>query len=274
MAPLVVELAGPRRRVVIPELLERFLEKVSSDGSQVVAEQIAEAEVLVIAEILTAFEQQPTRLLQDGLAPFAVQAASLRGADLVERLVHLRHDVEAVEDMERFRAPFADDLKIWLPHVGADECDLGDDFVAHGGEESLKGLDGSPFAHPEQTGDAEIDLLHQGQILCVLDFIHADGVDLTQCSVFQPPGDDVLDGIEHLIPGSSERLGCLFPGKVARPACQKQHVGFAQRAFAIAPRNLFDYDSVAAATVYPPHGVQKEDEKSPSGMNSKRRSAS
>jgi hypothetical protein len=82
-APLVEELAGPCRRVVIPELLECFLEKVSSDRPEVVAEEVAEPEVLVVAEILTAFEQQPTRLLQDGLAPFALHAASLRGADLV-----------------------------------------------------------------------------------------------------------------------------------------------------------------------------------------------
>jgi hypothetical protein len=44
-------------------LLESFLEKVSPDGFQVVAEQIAEAEVLLVGEVLTAFEQQPAGLL-------------------------------------------------------------------------------------------------------------------------------------------------------------------------------------------------------------------
>jgi hypothetical protein len=34
-------------------------------------------------------------------------------------------------------------------------------------------------------------------------------------------------------------------------------------AFAIAPGNFFDGDNAAAATVDPPHGVQKEDEKPP-----------
>jgi hypothetical protein len=57
------ELAGPCRRVLIPELLEGFLETVRADGSEVVAEQIAEPEVLVVPEILTAFEQQPAGLL-------------------------------------------------------------------------------------------------------------------------------------------------------------------------------------------------------------------
>jgi hypothetical protein len=60
---LVQELAGPGGRVVVPELLEGFLKKVGADGLEVVTEQIAEAKVLLIAEILAAFEQQPARLL-------------------------------------------------------------------------------------------------------------------------------------------------------------------------------------------------------------------
>src|SRR5262245_45719480 len=58
-APLVEELAGPGGRVVIPKLLKSFLEKVGPDGFQVVAEEIAQSEVLLRAEILTAPEQQP-----------------------------------------------------------------------------------------------------------------------------------------------------------------------------------------------------------------------
>ena len=38
--PFIEELASPGGRVVIPELLEGFLEKVSPDGLQVVAEQV------------------------------------------------------------------------------------------------------------------------------------------------------------------------------------------------------------------------------------------
>jgi hypothetical protein len=57
--PFIQELACPSRRVEIPEVLEGFLEKISADGFQVVAEEIAEAEVLLIAEVLVTFEQQP-----------------------------------------------------------------------------------------------------------------------------------------------------------------------------------------------------------------------
>jgi hypothetical protein len=53
-------------------------------------------------------------------------------------------------------------------------------FIAHCSEESLERFDGSLFAYPEQTGDADIDLIGQRQVLValrVLDFIDTDGVD-------------------------------------------------------------------------------------------------
>ena len=53
-----------------------------------------------------------------------------------------------------------------------------------------------------------------------------------------------------------------------------EYVGFGQCAFAVAPGKFFDSHNAAAATVDPPHGVQKEDEKPHRGINSKRRSAS
>src|SRR5215831_2028695 len=58
-APFVEELASPGGRVVVPELLKRFFEKIRADGFQVVAEEVAEAEVLLVTKILVAFEQQP-----------------------------------------------------------------------------------------------------------------------------------------------------------------------------------------------------------------------
>ena len=45
-------------------------------------------------------------------------------------------------------------LQIGLPHVGADEYDFGNYVLAHGGEESLEGFDGSLFADPEKAGNA------------------------------------------------------------------------------------------------------------------------
>jgi hypothetical protein len=51
-------------------LLKGFLQKVGTDSLEVVAEEIAQPEVLVGAEILAATEQQPRGLLADrGAAP-------------------------------------------------------------------------------------------------------------------------------------------------------------------------------------------------------------
>ena len=97
-APLVEDLTGPSRGVVVPELLEGF-EKVGTDGLGVVAEQISEPEMLFVLEIFTAFEQQPARLLEDRVAALAFHAAGFFRAHLVKRLVHIGDDVEAVEDM-------------------------------------------------------------------------------------------------------------------------------------------------------------------------------
>ena len=41
-APLVEELAGPGWRIVFPELLKGFLQKVGTDGFEIVAEKIAQ----------------------------------------------------------------------------------------------------------------------------------------------------------------------------------------------------------------------------------------
>jgi hypothetical protein len=52
-------------------------------------------------------------------------------------------------------------------------------FLAHGAEESLEGFDGSFSAYPEQAGDADVDLVDQGQVLVafgVLDFIDANAL--------------------------------------------------------------------------------------------------
>ena len=55
-APEVQVLAGPVRGVVLPELLEIFLEQVGADRRQVVAEQFAEADLLFAREMFFPLE--------------------------------------------------------------------------------------------------------------------------------------------------------------------------------------------------------------------------
>src|ERR1051326_6424507 len=103
--------------------------------------------------------------------------------------------------MQRLGAVFTNQLQIGFPHVGADEYDFGDYVLAHSGEESLEGFDGSLFAYPKKAGNAQINLVDQGKVFVpfgVLNFIDADSVDLSEGSVFQPPGDDMLDRAKDL----------------------------------------------------------------------------
>jgi hypothetical protein len=75
----------------------------------------------------------------------------------------------------------------------------------------------------------------------------------------------MFDGIEDLLPRSAKCFGGFFPGKVAGPASEEEHVSLGEGPFAVAPRNFFHDDGVAAAAVYAPHGVEEEDEEAPEG---------
>jgi hypothetical protein len=59
--------------------------------------------------------------------------------------------MKAVEDVQRLRALLANHLQVRLPHVAADKDDLLNQFVSDTGQESLKGLDRSFSADPEQA---------------------------------------------------------------------------------------------------------------------------
>lgn len=97
----------------------------------------------------------------------------------------------------------------------------------------------------------------------VLDFIYANGVDLTERAVLQSPGDDMFNRIEHLVPGSAKALCGFFPRKPARPTSKEQHIRFGHGAFAVAPGNFLDGHHAAPAAIDAAHGVQQEDEESP-----------
>jgi hypothetical protein len=77
-----------------------------------------------------------------------------------------------------------------VPHAGADEYDFGNYVLAHSGEESLSGFDGSLFAYPEKADNAQIDLVDQGEVFVtfgVLDLVDSDGVNLTEHPMLQAP---------------------------------------------------------------------------------------
>src|SRR5207302_8142957 len=131
-----------------------------------------------------------------------LHAAGLLRTDVVQSLVHVGDDVEAVKDMQSLGAVFADEFQIGFPHVGADEDDFGNDILAHSGEESLEAFDGSFFAYPEKAGHAQIDLVDEGEIFVTsggLDFVDCNGVNLAEQPVLQARGHQVLQRVEELV---------------------------------------------------------------------------
>src|ERR1017187_5115520 len=86
-APLVEELAGPSGRIVFPQLLKGFLQKVGTNGLEVVTEEIAQPEVLAGAEVLAATEQQPAGFPEDRSAALTFHAAGFLGTDVVRPFI-------------------------------------------------------------------------------------------------------------------------------------------------------------------------------------------
>ena len=70
--PLVEELSGPGGGVVIPELLEVFLEQIGANALEVVAHQIFQFHFLVGGEVRRPLEQTPAGLGQDRFVPVPV----------------------------------------------------------------------------------------------------------------------------------------------------------------------------------------------------------
>ena len=67
IAPEVQEVGGPGGRVIFPELLKIFFEELGADGLEVVAEQLAQPEILLRGKVLFALQNAPARFLQQRL---------------------------------------------------------------------------------------------------------------------------------------------------------------------------------------------------------------
>src|SRR5208283_4751217 len=265
IAPLTKELASATRRLVVPELLEVLLEQIGPHGLQVVAQQIAQAEPLMLGQVGLALEHAPTGLLQHRLVAVAGQPASLGGTHLVQRGIHLGNNMEAIEDVDGLAAPLADHLQIGLPHVRAHKLDLSGQLFADQGEELLEALHRPLPTDPEQAGALLLDLVDQRQVfvtLGILDLIDADRLDRAQLPVLEPPLHDILDRLADFVPGAAKRRGGFLPGELPRPVRQEQHVGLGQLVFADTPRDRFDAHPATPA-IDPSHAVEEHHHAAP-----------
>jgi hypothetical protein len=138
------------------------------------------------------------------------QGPRLLGPDLVDGLVHVSHDVEAVQDVQREAGLLGHHPQIRPPHVAAHEAQgLG----ARGPEPPEKpeqGLDRPLATDPQQAPVAGVDLVHQGQIVMPslpLDLVDADRRDAAEVLVRSAPGHGHGDRPKDVSPGRVEDLG-------------------------------------------------------------------
>src|SRR5216684_6453755 len=160
---------------------------------------------------------------------------------------------------------FSDHIEIGLPHVGADELDVRAEFGSEHSEESLGGFDGSLLADPEQASQVRIDLIDQGEVLVafgILDLVNTDGRNRTQGAMCQAPVHDILHGVANRVPRGAERFSSFLPGQFARPASQKDHVGFGEGMLTIGPGNFLDHDAAGGA-VDPAHAIEEKNQEAP-----------
>src|SRR2546428_812563 len=124
------------------------------------------------------------------------------GAYIIDGVIHLGDNVEAVQNVERLRTFLPDNLQIGFPHIRTDEFNFGGNLQADHLKELLKRFHRPFLADPQQTGEI-IDLIDQREVLvpaCVLNFIHAHHEDRSDFPVLQAPFDNIFDGLIDLVP--------------------------------------------------------------------------
>src|SRR5215212_1100372 len=266
-APLVEETPGPERRRISPKELEVFLEQVGANRAQVVAQQIRQLDAFPIAQVLGAFEQEPTSARQDGLIAVLLQLLGLLGANLVDGLAEMHHDVEAIEHVQRLTRLLGNDFEVGLPQVATDELQRLAPWLAEPAEEAQQGPGLALLANPQQPSTRRINLVDEGQVAMAglpLDLVDPDRADTRQVEMAAAPLNRHLHGLEDLVPVDQEDFGYLLPTQPFGPAGQKPAQGGRQRGFALSPGYGFDVHPTTRA-VDPARGIEQEDLHPPQG---------
>ena len=124
---------------------------------RVVAQELGKLDLLALGEVLRTLQQAVAHAFEMWLITVGFEALGLLGADLSDGLVHVRHDVEAVEHMDGFRRLESNHVEVRFPHVRADEPEAGAILRAKESEELEQRRHRTILAHPEQPADAPVD---------------------------------------------------------------------------------------------------------------------
>src|SRR3990172_2308753 len=252
-APAVQEDAGPVRRDVGPEELEFLPQEVATNGAQGVAHELGQLDVLLGRAILRPLEEGPACALQDLAQSLRLQLLGLLPADLVDLLVHVGHDVKAVQDVDRLLGLLGDDLEVGLPHVAADEAQGDGSLAAELAEETQHRLHRAVAPNPQETAGPLVDLVDHGEELAAQPqhFVDADRADSIEAAVRQAPRHDHLDRAEHALPSGVEGPGHLRPAHALRPRRQEVGLHLYHHALPVRPGYRLYRDATAWAVDAP-----------------------
>jgi hypothetical protein len=111
LAPIIHEFGRPPAAFVVPEFLEILLEKVGPDGFQVDGDKLFKFSGLVLRAILRSLKQAlPTAGENRFLAfAFGFERFDLGCPYFINGLVHVAHDVEAIQNVESLAGLFGHD---------------------------------------------------------------------------------------------------------------------------------------------------------------------
>src|SRR6266545_344171 len=260
-APLVEKAPGPGRRRILPKELEVFLEQVGANRAQVVAQQIRQLGAFPIAQVLGTFEQEPAGSRQDWLIAVRLQLLGLLGANLVDCLAEVHHDVEAIEHVQRLARLLGDDLEVGLPQIATHELQCLASWLAEPTKEAQQGLDLALLTDPQQPAACRINLVDEGQVAMPdlpLDLVDTDRADSRQVKMTATPLNRHFYGLKDLVPVDLEGFGHLLPTQPFGPAGQKPGEGSRHCGLTLRPGHGFDVHPTGR-TVDPTRGIEEED---------------
>ncbi|MDD2710991.1 MAG: hypothetical protein PHV34_23690 [Verrucomicrobiae bacterium] len=250
--PQIQEILGPGFGTIMPEIGEVFLEDVSADRAQIMAQELTQGYAQAPAEIFPAFKQCPTQVDQQGFAASPAHGGGFFPAGGIDGFIELLVDVKAIQNVDRMGNFFGDNLQVGLPHIRADKTQTVHEIRTQFAETSQQSGFGAFFTHPKQTTASRVDLVNQGQkavgafALAPMDLVNADGLNSQQRTMFQAPFDNPFHGRSHAFcpkRASPDRQGRMFPvlysGTFGRGRTRAFDSGHGRTSSAIAFRPLF-----------------------------------
>jgi hypothetical protein len=237
-------------RTVGPESLEVLAQKIGARRLEVVLQKLPELHRLLGRQIRSPLQERPPRILQYRLVTILFQAAGLPGPYLIHGLAEVSHNVEAVQDVNRFARPTANDAQVRSPHIAANVLESPEDLLSQHVKEPLERVLRPGGGDPQEATTTLIDLVHQRQVpvaSLVLDLIDSNGDDTAHLPMYQAPGNRMANSPIDRIPTATKNRGHLAPGQASCPPGQEPAILVGLTSFSFTPGNFLRHDAAGRA---------------------------